>query len=79
MPISRKRVKANSKIKQQQQQTLITSKILSLLKEQNLITKSIYRQIKLNLDSKLTDYQKNFGTSAKKCLVTINKEQKQKN
>ena len=52
MPILRKRVKTNSKIKQQQQrqQTLITSKIFVRFKKQNLITKSKYRQMNLKLN-----------------------------
>ena len=50
MPILRKRVETNSKIKQQQQQqTLITSKTLSVLKN-NLITKPAYRQINVKLN-----------------------------
>ena len=48
MPLLRKRVKTNSKIKQQQQ-TLITSKIFVRFKKQNLIAKSTYRQMNLQL------------------------------
>ena len=61
--ILRKRAKTTSKIKQQQQQKLITSKTSCSLKKQNIITKSKKRQIKLilnkitlNLPEKIWDY-----------------------
>ena len=50
MPILRKRVKTYSKIKQQQQQTLITSKNYVRFKEQNLMTKTKEGKIKLKLN-----------------------------
>ena len=50
MPILRKRVKTKSKIKQQQQQKLITSKFFVRFKKQNLITKSTYRQMNIKLN-----------------------------
>ena len=50
MPILRKRVKANSKIKQQQQQTLITSKTFVRFKKRNLKTKLTNHQMILKLN-----------------------------
>ena len=52
MPKLRKRVKTNIKIKQQQQQTLITSKNFVPFKKQKLITKSTYGQMNLKLNKK---------------------------
>ena len=66
MPILRKRVETNSKIKQQQQQTLITSKIYVRFKKQNSITKSAYRQINLKLNKITYKSPQKIWTSPKK-------------
>ena len=58
-------VKTNNKIKQkqQQQQTLITSKIYVRFKEQNLMTKPKEGQIKLKLNKITSNCQKRYETS----------------
>ena len=66
MPILRKQVETNSKIKQQQQQTLITSKIYVRFKKQNSITKSAYRQINLKLNKITYKSPQKIWTSPKK-------------
>ena len=72
MPILRKRVKTDSKIKQQQkQQTFITSKLFVRFKKQKLITKSTYRQMNLKLNKITYKSPEKIWTSSKKRTKTV--------
>ena len=70
MPLLRKRVKTNSKIKQQKQ-TLITSKIFVRCKKQNLITVNIPSDEPKTKQNNSKNHQKRYRSSPYKGLVTI--------